>query len=81
MNIILQTLFFKIRNSWKYAVRVLKLLSQQPNYPSYFEKLFSSVFLNNDTRLGGWIYLCLLEIIYNKSWNSVENSCFETIET
>ena len=50
-NIILQRLFFKINNSRDNAVRVLKFLSEQPIFLCYFDRQFSFVCLNNDTRV------------------------------
>ena len=50
-NIIRQRLFFKINNSRGNAVRVLKFLSKQPIFLRYFDRQFSSVCLNNDTRV------------------------------
>ena len=51
MNYILQTLFFKINDCQDNVVRTLKFLSKQLVCLRYFDRLFSSDCLNNDSRV------------------------------
>ena len=49
MNIIHKTLFFKINDSQIIAVRITDIPVKKNVFPSYFDRQFFSVSLNNDT--------------------------------